>query len=387
MSTPAPRRLRTAFPDSERPAEPAPQFTELSWDELVDAALDAGASDLHVHVNAEQDATIRARIDGVLVAWGELPAQTLVPALNRMRSAADLGTGRPLTVGEGRVRHTPSRGGPPVDLRLTIAPLVGGSLKVALRLPAIAFDEPLERLGFSPQNLQRVEQLLAAPDGLVLTTGPVGAGKTTTLMAAMARVGGPGRSVVTVEDPVERIVAGADQIEVREQSGFTYQHILKSLLRLDMDALLIGEIRDRETAQHAVQIAKAGRLVLSTLHSGSAIGALRRLHELSGLGVLEVTEPVRGVISQRLIRKTHETCAGAGCEGCLGTGYAGRLPLHEVLIVTEELRDAMLTGASAHELNQVALRDGMRTFTEDADRWLVSATTTAEEVERILGRG
>lgn len=355
-----------------------------SWEQLVDAAVSNRASDLHMHVAADGSATIRARLDGVLVPWGQLPAQVVTPAVNRMRAAAGLGTGASLLVGEGRYRHEGAAGA--VDVRLTVTPLVAGAYKLALRLPALDVGLPLAGLGFCPANLARVQDLLALPDGLILATGPVGAGKTTTLLAALAQVGGPGRSVVTVEDPVERVVAGADQIEVNEAAGFTYEHILKSLLRMDLDVLLIGEIRDRATAGHAVQIAKAGRLVLSTLHSGSAVGALQRLHELSGLGALEVAESVHGVISQRLLRKVHTACAGQGCPACLGTGFAGRVPVHEVLIVDPPLREALVRRAAAVELSHVARAGGMRTFHEDASRWLADQATTTTEVERVLGR-
>lgn len=357
----------------------------LSWELLVDSALQAGASDLHVHVTPSRDAVVRARVDGVMIPWGELPASVAAPALTRMRADADLATGTALLVGEGRVRHTGPAG--TCDIRLTIAPLVGGALKVAMRLPVLDLNASLDDLGFSPENLATVRGMLAAPSGLVLTTGPVGAGKTTTLLAALAEIGGPGKSVVTVEDPVERIVPGADQIEVREQSGYTYEHILRSLLRMDMDSLLIGEIRDQATAQHAVQIAKAGRLVLSTLHSGSAVEALQRLHELSGLGRLEVTESVHGIISQRLVRKVHQDCSGQGCDACLFTGFSGRVPLHEVLVVNDELREAMLAGSTKRVMQHVAERAGMRTFQQDAQRWLTAGTTTAAETERVLGRG
>lgn len=357
----------------------------LSWERLIDHALATGVSDLHMHIDPDRHARVRARIDGVMVPWGELTPPVVMPALTRMRAEASLTTGTALLVGEGRIRHTGPAGA--VDLRLTIAPLVGGAIKVALRLPVIALDVPLSGLGFSSYNLDRVERLLTAPDGLLLTTGPVGAGKTTTLMAALAVVGGPAKSVVTVEDPVERVLPGIDQIEVREQAGLTYEHILRSLLRMDMDALLIGEIRDRATAQHAVQIAKAGRLVLSTLHSASATGALLRLHELSGLGVLEVIESIRGVVSQRLVRRVHDRCAGTGCPDCLGTGFSGRMPLHEVLVVDDDLREAMLARSSERILQHVAQQAGMRTFSEDADRWLTDGATTMAEIERVLGRG
>lgn len=358
--------------------------SNAAWETLVDRAISAGASDLHMHVAANETATVRARLGGVMVPWADLPAHVVRPALTRMRAEANLTTGTTLLVGEGRVRHTTPLG--PIDLRLTIAPLVGGAIKVALRIPTLE-SLPLSGLGFSPENYARFEDLLTAPDGLVLTTGPVGAGKTTTLLSALGAVGGPGRSVVTVEDPVERIVDGADQIEVSTASGFTYEHILRSLLRMDMDVLLIGEIRDKATAQHAVQIAKAGRLVLSTLHSASAVGALLRLRELSGLGALEIVESVRGVVSQRLVRRVHEACAGSGCSRCLFTGFSGRVPLHQVLIVTDELRDALLAGATQSTLNHVAAQGGMRTFSQDAERWLTTATTTAAEIERVLGRG
>jgi len=356
-----------------------------TWEQLVDTAIAAGASDLHMHVDQDGNATVRARLDGVLVPWATLPARVVGPAVTRMKAAANLGTNAAVLIGEGRYRHHGPDG--PVDLRLTVTPLVAGGSKVALRLPTVDVHGGLDELGFSPQNLARVRRLLALPDGLILATGPVGAGKSTTLLAALAEVGGPGRSVVTVEDPVERVVPGADQVEVREAAGLTYEHILRSLLRMDLDVLLVGEIRDRQTAVHAVQIAKAGRLVLSTLHSASAVGAVQRLHELSGLGALEVAESVQGVISQRLLRRVHADCAGAGCAGCLRTGFSGRIPVHQVLVVDAALREAMVRRAPATELDQVARSAGMRTFHEDATRWLAAGATTQDEVRRVLGHG
>lgn len=359
----------------------APVGNGLTWEALVTRALTANASDVHMHVDADLNGTVRARIDGVLVPWGQLPPQVVGPALTRMRTAANLATGASLLVGEGRIRVDGA------DLRLTITPLVSGGVKVALRLPSVDLNWGLGDLGLSEHNLSRVQDLLAYPDGLVLTTGPVGAGKTTTLLALLDEVGGPARSVVTVEDPVERVVPGADQIEVRVSSGFTYEHILRSLLRMDMDALLIGEIRDRATAEHAVQIAKAGRLVLSTLHAGSSVGAVLRLHELSGLGPREVSESLRGVISQRLVRRVHDACQGTGCGDCLWTGFSGRVPVHEVLRVDDPFREAWVAGAGARELQHMALDAGMRTFVQDGERWLTSGVSTHDELERVLGRG
>lgn len=362
-----------------------PTPTTITWEELVEHALDASASDLHVHITPEFHTTVRARLDGVLVPWGELPPDHARTTLTRLQGDAGLATGTTLYVGEGRIRHTSPRHGN-LDLRLTITPLVNGAIKLALRLPAIAAGIPLEKLGFAPEIFPRVQDLLAAPDGLLLSTGPVGAGKTTTMLAALQTVGAPGRAVVTVEDPVERVIPNADQIEVNEQSGFTYEHILRSLLRMDLDALLIGEIRDQSTARHAVQIAKAGRIVLSTLHASSAVNALLRLQELSGLGTLEAVEPVRGVISQRLLRKKHEPCNGTGCQDCLGTGWHGRIPIHEVLTVNDTIIDAVLNRSSLRVLEHVAHTAGMRTFKEDAQRWIDDGVTTHEELERVVGR-
>lgn len=355
----------------------------LTWELLLERALRVRASDLHVRVDANQRGYVRARLDGVLIPWGELSPEVMAPALTRMRSEASLSTGTALLVGEGRITHT--SGDTVTDLRLTITPLVGGALKLVLRLPAIDTGLTLPELGFAPSALQKVEQLLTLPDGLLLTTGPVGSGKTTTMLAALQTVGGPGKAVITVEDPVERLVPGADQIEVNEAAGFTYEHVLRSLLRMDMDALLIGEIRDPATSRHAVQIAKAGRLVLSTLHAGSAVGAVLRLHELSGLGVLEIVEPLRGVISQRLLRRLHQTCHGQGCGECLGTGWSGRAAIHEVLAVSPEFIDAMLNRASLRELEQLAHTEGMSSLRDDAQRWVESGITTEAEVARVLG--
>lgn len=355
----------------------------LTWELLLERALSAGASDLHVRVDADQRGVVRARLDGVLIPWGELPAHVMAPALTRMRSEANLSTGTALLVGEGRISHR--MGDSLVDLRLTITPLVGGALKLVLRLPAIASNLTLPELGFAPGSLQKVQQLLSIPDGLLLTTGPVGSGKTTTMLAALQAVGGPGKAVITVEDPVERVVPGADQIEVNEPAGLTYEHVLRSLLRMDMDALLIGEIRDPATARHAVQIAKAGRMVLSTLHAGSAVGAVLRLHELSGLGALEIVEPLRGVISQRLLRCIHHNCEGRGCGECLGTGWSGRVAIHEVLTVTPEFIDALINRASLRDLEHLALSEGMTSLREDSRRWVDSGVTTEAEVARVLG--
>lgn len=381
--SPLPSR-RSRRPQSDLTLPGSDGTRDITWEELVERALLVGASDLHMHVYATGDAAVRARLDGVMVPWCDLSAAVVGPALTRMRSAAGLATSSSLLVGEGRIAHEGVDGR--IDLRLTVAPLVAGGLKVAVRLPTLAPGVRLEDLGFDTGNLERVRRLLSAPDGLVLASGPVGSGKTTTLLAALDVIGGPGRSVVTVEDPVERVVAGADQLEVNEAAGFTYEHILRSLLRMDLDALLVGEIRDQATAAHAIQIAKAGRLVLSTLHAGSAAGTLARLHELSGLGALEVSDSVRGVIAQRLLRKVHQDCDAAGCDQCLFTGYHGRVAVHEVLVVDDTLRDALVARAPIATVRHMALEAGMRTFMQDADRWLAAGVTTTEEIERVLGR-
>lgn len=354
------------------------------WVTYLDRALEAGASDLHMTVPADEPARIRARVDGVLVSWGSLEPKQARATLTRLQAAASLGTGSAPLIGEGRIRHEGPRG--PVYLRLTVTPLVSSTKKVTIRLPVSSAPPRLAALGLSAENYGRYERMLARPSGLLLATGPVGSGKTTTLMASLRHLASPGAAVVTVEDPVEHILPGADQIEVNDASGLTYAHILRSLLRMDLDALLIGETRDQETAEHAVKIAKAGRLVMSTLHAADAVGAVLRLQEMAGLGPRSTAESVTGVICQRLLRQVHASCAGEGCTGCLMTGYRGRVPVHEVLEVNDEFRDAWINGATHRELTTVAKAAGLRTVSEDAQRWLNSGHTTSEEVERVIGR-
>jgi general secretion pathway protein E len=281
---------------------------------------------------------------------------------------------------DGRIRlRLQDRG---VDVRVSTVPALHGESVVLRLLDAARGRIALDALGMAPDTLARFRAAIARPHGIVLATGPTGSGKTTTLYAAVETLRTGREKILAVEDPVEYELPGVPQVPVHEKAGVTFASALRAMLRQDPDIMLVGEIRDGETAAIATQAALTGHLVLSTLHTNDAAGALTRLREL-GVEPYLVASTVEAVLAQRLVRTWCRTCRGAGCAACRGTGYHGRVGIHELLLMSDALRTAVQAGADSASLRRIAAGEGMRSLREEGERLVEAGVTGREEVLRV----
>jgi general secretion pathway protein E len=282
-------------------------------------------------------------------------------------------------------------GGRPIDVRVSTLP-AGHGERVVLRL----LDKERgrltpEKLGMAADTLSGVEALMGQSHGIVLVTGPTGSGKTTTLYAMLSRVDAATTNVLTVEDPIEYDLPGIGQTQVNPRIDMTFSRALRAILRQDPDVIMIGEIRDRETAQIAVQASLTGHLVLATLHTNDSVSAVTRLVDM-GIEPFLLSSSLLGVLAQRLVRRLCPACRRqdaqggwhpAGCPACGNTGYSGRTGIYELLLLDERLREAIHTGAGEHSLRSLARAAGFRTMAEDGERWVADGSTSAEELARV----
>lgn len=368
----------------QTPEAPAVTLVER----LVKNADDLGVSDLHLDP-CEAGVRVRVRRDGVLEQIEDLPIEVREHLVGRFKALADLLVYRSDVPQEGRIPA--ARSGIDSDLRVATYPTVFGE-RVAVRFDAKeAGPVRLEDLGFDEEVRASLEDAIEQPDGVVLVTGPSGSGKTTSLYACLRHLVNADRqrSIVSVEDPIERRVQGVTQTEVDPVSGLDFSRALRSLLRQDPEVLLIGEIRDRETAKIGLEAGLTGHLVLSTVHAGTAPLVFARLLEM-GIEPFVLTTTVRGVLAQRLVRKicTQADChdLGTRCPKCRGTGYHGRIPLAEWVPMTPELRKIVLNRGDGEDLTHAAAEAGARSLRDAAEAAIESNTTTEEEVSRVLGR-
>ncbi|MBL8763641.1 MAG: type II/IV secretion system protein [Phycisphaerae bacterium] len=351
-------------------------------------ALRRRASDIHVHP-METKLVMRFRIDGMLIDAFS-PPLALAPAISsRLKVMTELDIANRHAPQDG---HTSVRvGSRKIDIRLSCIPTVYGERLVLRLLDQSQTKLSLDQVGMSRPMQKTLADLIARPTGIVLVTGPTGSGKTTTLYGALGTIDRTSRNVMTVEDPVEYHLDGISQTQVNVKRGVTFAAGLRSLLRQDPDVILVGEIRDKETAQLATQASLTGHLVLATLHTNDAPSAIPRLIDI-GIEPYLVTSTLVATMAQRLLRRTCQTCAGLGrsprggkCEKCFGTGYYGRVGVFEVMIMNDELRRLTAQGADSVSLFDAARRAGMRTMAEDADDKIGQGLTTREEAQRVLG--
>lgn len=371
---------------------------------LLLEALAARASDLHLEAGRGRVA-VRYRVDGVLVD-APTPPLALVPAvIGRLKVMAELDVAERRRPQDGRVRLRLEERS--VDVRVSTLPTLHGESVVLRLLESEGRRLGLAELGMAEDTRTRFESLLSAPHGVLLTTGPTGSGKTTTLYAALEQIRTGREKIITVEDPVEYALDRVAQVPVNRKAGVTFASALRSILRQDPDVILVGEMRDRETAEICVQAALTGHLVLSTLHTNDAPGALVRLIDLAVEPYL-VTSTVEGVLAQRLVRVVCRACAqdepigaqtaqeleragfpaervvrGRGCPACRGTGYRGRTGVYELLVVTDPVRDEVMRGRGSSALRELALAAGMRPLRSDGWRQVAAGVTTPEEVLRV----
>ncbi|WP_197026511.1 GspE/PulE family protein [Hylemonella gracilis] len=363
------------------------------------------ASDLHIQPMANALA-LRFRIDGLLQTRLTLDKDLLAPLLSHLKLIAQLDFAEKRRPQDGRVSLLQK--GRSHDFRLSIVPSVFGE-KAVIRVVGSSDQRvtPLDELGFSHANHALLTQLIQRPHGVLLVTGPTGSGKTTTLYAALARLQRPEVNIVTVEDPVELRIDGVTQIQTHAAIGLDFAQVLRAVLRQDPEVLLIGEIRDLETARIATQAALTGHLVMATLHTNSALQAVTRLVEI-GVAPFLVAPSVIGVLAQRLVRRIcphckeryepdaevlealfHNRgdapvhfCRGRGCARCHGSGYAGRIGIHEVFVLTDAIRDLISRQQSLVEIQRAALQDGFRSMRHDGLLKVLQGLTTLEEVDK-----
>jgi len=392
--------------DDEDPAEAAPvvRFVNL----LIAQAIDDRASDIHI-APGEHDLTIRFRIDGVLkqVRRADRGIQDGIISRVKIMSAIDIAERRRPQDGRISFVHHDRT----VDLRVATLPTVWGEKIVMRILDQAASMVTMRTLGMSPENEARFSKAIVRPHGMVLVTGPTGSGKSTTLQAALGEINDPKINVITIEDPVEYRIAGISQIQVNHRTGITFASSLRAVLRCDPDVVLVGEIRDKETAITAIEAALTGHLVLSTLHTNDAPSSLIRLIEIGAEPYL-VASALSVVVAQRLARKLCNRCrqatptstdvlaqlnfphdpanlpqlyGAAGCGMCANTGYRGRVALQEVMEVTEEVARIVVRNGSLAEIRQVAEAEGMRPLRQDGWQKVSAGLTTIEEVLRVSG--
>ena len=362
-------------------------------DDLLAEGIAARASDIHIEPE-ERGIVVRHRVDGMLRKVRVLSRAAAPSLVSRLKILCGLDIADRLRPQDGRARVAVN--GVPVDLRVSTLPASHGE-KVAIRvLDARGAVIALDAMGFLPDELEGIERLLELREGLILVTGPTGSGKTTTLYAALRQLQQRGVNIVTVEDPIEYRLAGIVQVQVHEKAGLTFASALRSIMRQDPDVLLIGEIRDRETAEIAIQASLTGHLVLSTLHTNDAASAVTRLVDI-GVAPYKIATAVKGVIAQRLVRRLCGCGSprreqrmvaepSPGCPGCAGDGYRGRLALVEILQATPEFERAVAAGESAERIAESARRAGMRTLWESGLAHVSAGHTSEEELQRIAAR-
>lgn len=352
-------------------------------DDLLNGAVAAGMSDvqLRLHRN-EQVLTVRARVNRVMSDIAIARGTVAIEAMNRLKAGAEIPTGPAQSIEDGLYEHhiATSRH----DLRIALFPTVEGET-MAIRLPAKHEMPHLADVKFNKKNTRRSKILLGMANGLLLFAGPMGAGKSTTMYAVLGELGGEDKNVFTVEDPVERVVPGATQIQINENSRNGWPEVLRGLRRSDLEVLMIGEVRNGEQGRAALEIGNAGSKVISSIHANDSIGAVEMLIELSGASPRVLGNQLRGVISQRLVRLLHQPCKGRGCDDCEQAGYKGLRPIHEVLIVDDDFVRGLIDGLNKAGLDALAKRSGMETLWDAADQLIEEGATDLKEAERVLG--
>lgn len=372
--------------------------------QIISNAVVQRASDIHFDPQ-ETEFRIRYRIDGVLRTERSLPKNMQNMVIARIKIMGNLNITESRLPQDGRIKANINLH--PVDIRLSTLPTVYGEKVVMRVLDLNNSHGDLGKLGFSENNLVHFKEMISKPNGIVLITGPTGSGKSSTLSTALTYLNSEEVNIITVEDPVEYQLDGVNQIQVREEIGLTFATGLRSILRQDPDIIMIGEIRDLETAQIATRASLTGHLVLSTLHTNSAAESISRLFDM-GIEPFLLSSSIVGVVAQRLVRRVCRDCGeyhdlsseeleifakhhipiskvkrGKGCTSCNNTGYRGRLAIHEILGVDEEVKELILKKASLADIKRHMSRNGYRTLLEDGLLKVADGVTTTEEILRV----
>jgi general secretion pathway protein E len=363
------------------------------------------ASDIHFEPY-EDECLVRFRMDGVLHEYLKIPPSTYSSVVSRIKVMANLNIAEKRVPQDGRIGLR--IGSKELDIRVSVVPTVFGERVVLRLLDKSGFLLTLDDLGFDEKDLKVYKKLIQKPYGIVLVTGPTGAGKSTTLYASLLFIKNPRKNIITIEDPVEYQIKGVNQIQVNPKVGLTFASGLRSILRQDPDIIMVGEIRDTETADIAVHAALTGHLVLSTLHTNDAVSSVARLVDMD-IEPFLIANSLEGVVAQRLVRKICNNCKkpykptsleieelkldpskdytfykGEGCEQCLNTGYKGRIGIYEVLEFDEELKSLIVKTQDSNEILKVAKIKGFKTMFEDGVNKVLKGITTPQEVLAVI---
>ncbi|GJM27027.1 MAG: hypothetical protein DHS20C16_34420 [Phycisphaerae bacterium] len=373
---------------------------------LISGAVKERASDIHIEP-FERDVRVRYRIDGVLYEKLTVPKAQQAAVISRIKIMANLNIAEHRLPQDGRIKIRLS--GSEIDIRVSVIPIAHGERVVMRILEKGSFLITLEDLGMDARDHDQVDRLIRSSHGILLVTGPTGSGKSTTLYASLQRVNSPDKNIITVEDPIEYQMNGIGQIQVRPKIGLTFAAGLRSILRQDPDVILVGEIRDAETADMAIQASLTGHLVFSTLHTNDSAGAVTRLVNM-GIEPFLVTSSTLAIMAQRLVRKICPKCKeeyepelesllemgvperdahgrtvfrGLGCEYCQGRGYYGRTGIFELMVMSPEIQEMTLQGVDSNVIKKESRKLGMRTLREDGAAKAFNGHTTVEEVLRV----
>lgn len=372
-------------------------------------AIRLGSSDIHISVN-DKDLDIRMRVDGILQEIDRFPKNTSAPIIARIKMMADLDITEKRIPQDGSIRIEIE--GKYIDLRVSSLPSIYGEKIVIRLLEKNDSIMSINNIGFSERNLEVFKELISMPTGIIIVTGPTGSGKSSTLYAAINELNKVDVNIITIEDPVEYKMKGITQVQVHNKVGLGFAEGLRSILRQDPDIVMVGEIRDKETAEISVRASNTGHLVFSTLHTNSAVSTVIRLVDM-GIESYLVASTVIGVLNQRLVRKICSNCKvsyqsdsndkdriffnvdpdvsltlykGEGCEVCNFTGYKGRFPIHELLFVDDNIRRMIVEGKMIKEIEDLAVKNGMSTLKMDGFEKALKGFTTLEEVRRFVVR-
>ena len=371
---------------------------------LISQAIERGASDVHIEP-FEGELKVRYRIDGILHDVESPPKRLQDAIISRVKIMGKLNIAERRLPQDGRIKLKVT--GRDIDLRVSTVPTLSGESVVMRILDSASLVLSLEKLGFSPGILRQFESLVRRPYGIVLVTGPTGSGKTTTLYAALDKINSPDKKIITIEDPVEYNLRGINQIQVKPAIGLTFANGLRSIVRQDPDIIMIGEIRDPETAEIAIQSALTGHLVFSTIHTNDAAGGITRLLDM-GMENYLLASSIMGILAQRLVRVNCQSCKrgeqtspellqeaglpatepfvayeGTGCEACGQTGYRGRIGIFELLPIDEDIRVPILEKTSSNIIKQQAVSKGMVTLRGDGLEKVRAGLTSIAEVLRV----
>ncbi|MBR2774305.1 MAG: type II/IV secretion system protein [Selenomonadaceae bacterium] len=345
---------------------------------LFDFAIKIRASDMHIEP-FDKALRVRYRVDGQLQELHQpLPLHLADALTSRIKILARMDTTAAFLPLDGAIKFGN------VEMRVASMPSFGAESLTIRLLDSSLELHSLKDLGFTSANEKIFRQMIDSAAGMVILTGPMNSGKSTTLYATLRELNQPTRSIMTLEDPIEQHVEGVSQVQVNEKTGLTFAAGLRAMLRMDCNVLMVGEARDIDTSKIAVRAALTGHLIFTTLHANDSCSALFRMLEM-GVEPYLLAATLNGVVAQRLVRRVCPHCQSSGCEHCRGTGYSGRIALHEILRVDKDLRNLILNSRDLDEIRACALESGLKTLADDALEKVRAGLTTLNEVRRVLG--